>query len=82
MPTQTMRQFEKVFEILARYENNPAKLVPILQAVQAEYRFPPGKGAALCGDRPRLAAGAGFRGGDFLRALRIEAEGEVCHPCL
>lgn len=41
-PAQTpVRQFEKVCEILERYNWDPAKLVPILQAVQAEYRYLP-----------------------------------------
>lgn len=39
--TQTVRQFEKVCEILDRFERNPAKLIPILQLVQHEYRFLP-----------------------------------------
>lgn len=39
--TITMRKFEKVCEILDGYGRDPAKLVPILQAVQAEYRYLP-----------------------------------------
>lgn len=35
------RQFAKVCEILARYEQNPNMLIQILQAVQAEYRYLP-----------------------------------------
>lgn len=37
----TMRKFEKVWEILDGHGRDPAKLVPILQAVQAEYRYLP-----------------------------------------
>ena len=36
-----MRKFEKVCEILDRYNRNSAKLIPILQAVQEEYRYLP-----------------------------------------
>jgi NADH-quinone oxidoreductase subunit E len=36
-----MRKFEKVCEILDRYNRDPAKLIPILQAVQDEYRYLP-----------------------------------------
>jgi NADH-quinone oxidoreductase subunit E len=36
-----IRKFEKVCEILDRYERNPAKLIPILQAIQEEYRYLP-----------------------------------------
>jgi NADH-quinone oxidoreductase subunit E len=36
-----MRKFEKVCQILDRYNRDPAKLIPILQAVQEEYRYLP-----------------------------------------
>lgn len=35
------RKFEKVCEVLERFGNSPAKLIPILQAVQEEYRYLP-----------------------------------------
>lgn len=37
----TARQFARVCEILDRHERQPAKLIPILQAVQEEYRYLP-----------------------------------------
>lgn len=36
-----MRKFEKVCEIIERYNSDKSKLVPILQAVQEEYRYLP-----------------------------------------
>jgi NADH-quinone oxidoreductase subunit E len=39
---QASRQFARVCEILSQHHNNPAMLIPILQAVQAEYRYLPG----------------------------------------
>lgn len=39
-PTQT-RKFERVCQILDEFDRNPAKLIPILQAVQEEYRYLP-----------------------------------------
>ncbi|MDN5279548.1 MAG: NADH-quinone oxidoreductase subunit [Clostridiales bacterium] len=36
-----LRKFEKVCEILARYEHDKSKLIPIMQAVQEEYRYLP-----------------------------------------
>jgi len=36
-----LRRFGKVVEILDRYGYNPEKLIPILQAVQHEYRYLP-----------------------------------------
>ena len=41
MPGKNLRKFEKVCEILDRNGRNPARLVPILQAVQEEYRYLP-----------------------------------------
>ena len=46
MPTKTRpathgRKFEKVFSILDRHGRQPSRLVPILQAVQEEYRYLP-----------------------------------------
>jgi len=35
------RRFEAVVEILERYERDPSRLIPILQAVQDEYRYLP-----------------------------------------
>lgn len=39
--TCEMRKFEKVCEIIDRYDRDPQKLIPILQAVQDEYRYLP-----------------------------------------
>ena len=36
-----MRQFAEVCEILERYDRDPAKLIPILQQVQDQYRYLP-----------------------------------------
>lgn len=46
MPTATKsmlmtRKFEKVCQILDRFGRDPARLIPILQAVQDEYRYLP-----------------------------------------
>ena len=38
---ETLRKFEKVCDIVDRNDRNPARLIPILQAVQAEYRYLP-----------------------------------------
>ncbi len=39
--TRMVRKFERVCEILDRYDRDPAKLIPILQAVQDDYRYLP-----------------------------------------
>ena len=38
---ETQRKFERVCEIVDQNGRNPARLIPILQAVQAEYRYLP-----------------------------------------
>ena len=39
--TENMNQFEKVVEIVEKYNNDPTKLIPIMQAIQEEYRYLP-----------------------------------------
>ena len=41
MPSIMLRKFEKVCAIVEKYDNDPAKLIPILQEVQDEYRYLP-----------------------------------------
>jgi NADH-quinone oxidoreductase subunit E len=41
MPRLAGRRFEKVCQIIERHGRNPARLIPILQAVQDEYRYLP-----------------------------------------
>lgn len=36
-----LRKFEKVCDVLDRYERDPSKLIAILQAIQDEYRYLP-----------------------------------------
>ncbi len=38
---ETIRKFERICEIVDRNERSAARLIPILQAVQAEYRYLP-----------------------------------------
>jgi NADH-quinone oxidoreductase subunit E len=38
---EALRKFEKVFEIVDQNDRSAARLIPILQAVQAEYRYLP-----------------------------------------
>jgi len=38
---QTNRQFTRVLDIIEEYDRDPDKLIPILQKVQAEYRYLP-----------------------------------------
>jgi NADH-quinone oxidoreductase subunit E len=38
---EALREFQKIFEIVDQNNRNAARLIPILQAVQAEYRYLP-----------------------------------------
>jgi NADH-quinone oxidoreductase subunit E len=40
-PPQTVRQFNRVLRILDQFQRDKSRLVPILQAVQEEYRYLP-----------------------------------------
>lgn len=41
MVNETFRKFDRVCSILERHERKPARLIPILQEVQEEYRYLP-----------------------------------------
>ncbi|MBF0618925.1 MAG: NAD(P)H-dependent oxidoreductase subunit E [Candidatus Omnitrophica bacterium] len=41
MPTIMLRKFEKVCAIIEKHHADPARLIPILQEVQEEYRYLP-----------------------------------------
>ena len=40
-PLERATRFQKVVRVLESYNRDPARLIPILQAVQAEYRYLP-----------------------------------------
>ena len=40
-PAETWSNFSKVCDILDRFDRQPSKIIPILQAVQEEYRYLP-----------------------------------------
>ncbi len=40
-PNKNLRQFQQVMEIIEQNNNDPARLIPILQQVQEEYRYLP-----------------------------------------
>ena len=41
--------YRKTDEIIARYGKEPKALIPVMQDVQAEYRYLPGRHFPLCG---------------------------------
>ena len=58
-PITAARKFEKVCDILERHGRRPARLIPILQAVQEEYRYLPEEVLTYIATSLGVTAGAG-----------------------
>ncbi|HSW40272.1 MAG TPA: NAD(P)H-dependent oxidoreductase subunit E [Acidobacteriota bacterium] len=77
-----VRQFEKVCEIVERYNRNPAKLVPILQAVQAEYRYLPEPILSYVATSLDLPPARVFGVATFYAHFALEPKGKyIIHVC-
>ncbi len=82
MQQTSVRNFEKVCEILERHDRNPAKLVPILQAVQAEYRYLPKEALAYVATSLGLPPSRVFGVATFYAHFALEPKGKyVIHVC-
>lgn len=82
MPTQTLRKFEKVCEILDGYGRDPAKLVPILQAIQAEYRYLPEEVLAYVATALELPPARVYGVATFYAHFALKPKGKyVVHVC-
>ncbi len=82
MKQATIRNYEKICEILDRYERNPAKLVPVLQAVQAEYRYLPKEALAYVATSLGLPPARVFGVATFYAHFALEPKGKyVIHVC-
>lgn len=76
------RQFEKVCAILAEHGNAPAKLVPILQAVQAEYRYLPEEVLSYVATALGLPPARVFGVATFYAHFALKPKGKyVIHVC-
>jgi NADH-quinone oxidoreductase subunit E len=82
MPTKTLRKFEKVCEILDSFERDPAKLVPILQAVQTEYRYLPEEVLTYVATSLELPPARVFGVATFYAHFALKPKGKyVIHVC-
>ncbi len=82
MQQTSVRNFEKVCEILDRYDRNPAKLIPILQAVQAEYRYLPKEALAYVATSLDLPPSRVFGVATFYAHFALAPKGKyVIHVC-
>ncbi|HNV72761.1 MAG TPA: NADH-quinone oxidoreductase subunit NuoE [Candidatus Ozemobacteraceae bacterium] len=72
----SVRQFEKVCEILDRYDRNATKLVPILQAVQEEYRYLPEEVMAFVATSLRIPPAQVYGVATFYAHFALEPKGK------
>lgn len=82
MKQTATRRFEKICEILDRYERQPSKLIPILQAVQAEYRYLPKEALAYVATSLGLSPSSVFGVATFYSHFALTPKGKyVVHVC-
>ncbi|MGE5410273.1 MAG: NAD(P)H-dependent oxidoreductase subunit E, partial [Clostridiales bacterium] len=77
--TQTMsrsRQFSKVCEILERYSYDSTKLIPILQAVQEEYRYLPEEVLTFVATSLNLSPARVYGVATFYSHFALQAKGK------
>jgi len=79
-PHSRSNQFEAVCAILDRYGRQPAKLIPILQAIQNEYRYLPEEVMNYVATGAGHSAGARLWRRDVLRLFCAGAKGQARHP--
>jgi NADH-quinone oxidoreductase subunit E len=70
------RRFETVVEILERYERDPSRLIPILQAVQEEYRYLPEEILAYIAVSLGLSPAKVYGVATFYGHFSLEAKGK------
>jgi NADH-quinone oxidoreductase subunit E len=73
---ERMRQFEKVLGILDRFERDPARLIPILQAVQEEYRYLPERVLTFVATSLRLPPAQVFGVATFYTHFALQPKGK------
>lgn len=73
---ETMRRFERVCEIVDRNGGNPARLIPILQAVQEEYRYLPEEVLAFVATSLGLSPARVFGVATFYSLFTLKPKGK------
>jgi len=71
-----VRKFEKVCEILDQHRHDPARLIPILQAVQKEYRYLPEEVMTFVATSLRLPPARVFGVATFYAHFALEPKGK------
>ena len=76
------RKFEKVCEIVDKYQRNPAKLIPILQEVQKEYRYLPEEVMTFVATCLNLSPARVYGVASFYANFALKPKGKyVIHIC-
>jgi NADH-quinone oxidoreductase subunit E len=75
-PPSAGRKFEKVLQILDRHQRDRAKLVPILQAVQEEYRYLPEEVMTLVATSLGISPARVFGVATFYSHFALEPKGK------
>jgi NADH-quinone oxidoreductase subunit E len=76
MTPEAGRQFEKVLQILDRNQRKKARLVPILQAVQEEYRYLPEEVMTLVATSLGIPAAKVYGVATFYSHFALEPKGK------
>ncbi len=71
-----VRQFAKVCEILDRHQHNAARLIPILQEVQSEYRYLPEEVLTFVATSLRLPPARVFGVATFFSHFTLQPRGK------
>jgi len=69
-------KLQKVWEILERYQSDPARIIPILQAVQEEYRYLPEEVMALVATALDISPAKVFGIATFYSHFSLEPRGK------
>lgn len=77
-----LKQFERVCQIVDKYERSPSKLIPILQEVQKEYRYLPEEVMAYVATCLRLSPARVYGVASFYANFALQPKGKyVIHIC-
>jgi NADH-quinone oxidoreductase subunit E len=74
--TRRKRQFEKVCAILDEHDHDPGRLIPILQAVQDEYRYLPEKVLSFVASALGVPAARVYGVATFYAHFSLEPKGK------
>ena len=78
MDKESIRKFEYVFEIVERNGRNPSRLIPILQAVQEQYRYLPEEILTLVATALGLSPAKVFGVATFYSHFTLTPRGKYC----